>query len=273
MKIKKDVSLKAYSTMGIDSKASIMYFPENENDIKELLLTLKNYFIIGGGSNTVFAKNIKRPLINTRLLNKIYNENNTIKAQCGVLNSTLTNISEKMNYFQLLALYKLPGTIGGSVYGNASLFKEISIFDMITRVLTYDEKGNKKNITDFSPKYRKGNISNFIYEITLEPMINHIKTLELLERAKKIREKQPKGRSTGSVFKNPKDFSAGYLIEQCGLKGKKIGGMKISEIHANFIINENNGNYDDFIALVDLAKEKVRAKFGIELELEVKIVK
>ena len=79
--------------------------------------------------------------------------------------------------------------------------------------------------------------------------------------------------SAGSVFKNPEGLSAGKLIDECGLKGYKVGGAQISEKHANFIINLDNATSSDIISLIEIVKEKVKKEKGIDLELEQEIVK
>ncbi len=89
---------------------------------------------------------------------------------------------------------------------------------------------------------------------------------------KRRREKQPPGRSCGSVFKNPEGDHAGRLIESCGLKGTRRGGAVISEMHANFIINENDASFADVMALIALVKETVLARHGVLLEEEVRII-
>lgn len=86
------------------------------------------------------------------------------------------------------------------------------------------------------------------------------------------RKGQPGGYSSGSVFRNPPDRSAGFLIEQAGLKGFRIGGAKVSEIHANFIINDGKASAADVRSLVGLIKQRVKEQFGIELQEEVRIV-
>jgi UDP-N-acetylmuramate dehydrogenase len=78
--------------------------------------------------------------------------------------------------------------------------------------------------------------------------------------------------SAGSVFRNPPDDYAGRLIEEAGLKGKKIGGAMISPQHANYIVNTGGARAEDVLALMEMAKEKVRAETGIELEPEIRVV-
>lgn len=84
--------------------------------------------------------------------------------------------------------------------------------------------------------------------------------------------KQPGGFTCGSFFRNPPGDSAGRLIDQVGLKGHRIGGVKISELHANFFVNDEQGTYRDILALRDLAKEKVREISGVELQEEARII-
>ncbi|MCD6578267.1 hypothetical protein J7L48_02190 [bacterium] len=272
MKIKNNIDLRPYSSMGIKSTGKIMYSPETLNEVKDLLRDLKNPFILGGGSNTVFSEYIKRPIINTALLDNINIKGNSINMQCGVSNAKLLEIALRYRYGDLLSIYGIPGTIGGAVKGNVSLFRDMSLFNVIKNVLTIDKNGNSKNLTKFKAKYRDSNIDDFIFEINMELEPNKKGFDELFKKVKAIRERQPKGKSSGSMFKNPEGTYAGYLIDQCGLKGSIVGGMKISEGHGNFFINFSNGSYTDLMELIKSAKRCVHERFNIELELEVKIV-
>ena len=88
----------------------------------------------------------------------------------------------------------------------------------------------------------------------------------------KRKQTQPAGASVGSMFKNPDNYYAGYLIESAGLKGFRVGGAKISEKHANFFVNDQEASADDIRALFAEAWNSVRERFGIEMELEVELV-
>ncbi len=87
-----------------------------------------------------------------------------------------------------------------------------------------------------------------------------------------LRSNQPKEPSAGSAFKNPEGDYAGRLIEAVGLKGRRIGNMAWSQMHANFLVNLGGGNYQEAKELIDLAKSKVEAKFGVLLKEEIKVV-
>ena len=95
-----------------------------------------------------------------------------------------------------------------------------------------------------------------------------------LESSSLRKKNQPlKYRSAGSIFKNPKnDLAAGYLIDQAGLKGKRIGDAEISTKHANFIINKGEASSNDVISLIKIIEKKVKSQFNINLKLEIKIL-
>lgn len=167
-------------------------------------------------------------------------------------------------HFELLA--KLPGNMGGLVKMNAGL-KEWEIFNYLYSIKTQDGEILKKDIPH---SYRHTQIDGIIYEITF--MVEKGYDKELQKMFNTMRDNQPNLPSAGSCFKNPKDNSAGYLIEQVGLKGYQIGDMAFSSQHANFLVNLGEGTFDDATKLINLAKEKVKKQFNIELELEIEII-
>ena len=172
----------------------------------------------------------------------------------------------------------IPGTIGGSVRGNAGAFKH-SIADVLKQVEVFDVKEQKIKI--FQNKDCKFNYRSSIFKknpqlIVLSADFNLEKgnkqdiVQKMQEHLKHRTKTQPAGfPCAGSVFKNSTDFPAGQLIEQCGFKGKKIGKVEVSEKHANFIINTGGGTAKDVMALMDLIKQEVKKKTGIILEEEI----
>jgi len=97
--------------------------------------------------------------------------------------------------------------------------------------------------------------------------------IEIRKHMNERKQKQPLDKpSAGSVFKNPPDVAAGYLIDKVGLKGYGIGGARISEKHANFIVNEGNASFEDIVSLMNLARREVWSKFGILLQPEVELL-
>jgi UDP-N-acetylmuramate dehydrogenase len=173
---------------------------------------------------------------------------------------------KKHNIGGLEFLGKLPGKLGGLVKMNAGM-KEYEIFNNLVEIKTHKSTIKKENI-NFN--YRSTQIDGIILEASFR--ISTKFDFKLLNIFTKMRENQPKNPSAGSVFKNPKNDSAGRLIEEVGLKGFKKGNMAWSDIHGNFLVNLGNGNFEDGKYLIDLAFKKVKEKFKIELVLEVELV-
>lgn len=268
------------------------------------------FLVIGGGSNILFADKGFRGAIIKISANKItFNEipldrqrhpalrdkkskgkksktkksrtkfQQIISADAGVPLSFLIAQANKKGFNNFLPLTGIPGTVGGAVRGNAGAN------NMETKNALISAK-----ILDF----RTGRIDtipvknlDFSYRDSLIKKKNHIvlKATFKLEKvkypAKVLKEiaayrsqNQPQGFSAGSFFKNPTAKKpAGLLIDQCGLKGRKIGGAKISEKHANFIQNtRGRATQKDVLALAELAKKEVQKRFNIALEEEVQIV-
>ena len=129
------------------------------------------------------------------------------------------------------------------------------------------KKSKKKNIQNY---YRYTIIDRTIFSATFR--IKKGFDYALLDEFIKMRANQPKEPSAGSAFKNPPGDYAGRLIEAVGLKGKSIGGMAWSDMHANFLVNLGGGRYEDAVELIEIAKRKVSKYFNINLELEIVIV-
>jgi len=146
---------------------------------------------------------------------------------------------------------------------NAGL-KEWEVFNELIAIRT--EKGwiEKKSI---EYGYRFAKIEGVVFEATFTCKEGFDATL--LAMFKKMRDNQPPFPSAGSCFKNPKGHFAGKLIEEAGLRGKRIGNMSFSEVHANFLVNLGGGTYEEAIQLIALAKETVYKRFGVTLEEEI----
>jgi len=169
-----------------------------------------------------------------------------------------------IRHFELLP--KLPGNLGGMIKMNAGL-KEYEIFNHLHSIKTENGFILKKDIPH---GYRWTNFEGLVLEARFH--IHHGFNEEHLEMFKKMRDNQPLDPSAGSCFKNPEGDSAGRLIEAAGLKGYQIGGMAFSSKHANFLVNLDNGSFDEAMELIQLAQKKVFKEFGIWLENEVIIV-
>ena len=161
---------------------------------------------------------------------------------------------------------KLPGTLGGIIKMNAGL-KEFEIFNNLISILTCKGEIAKEDIPH---GYRFTAIEDVIFEAKF-----HIESgfsEEKMDFFKNMRSNQPKESSAGSCFKNPEGDYAGRLIEAVGLKGKRIGDMEFSSVHANFLVNHGDGKFEDAMELIELVEQKVKEEFAIELQREIIIV-
>ncbi|MBZ7976601.1 UDP-N-acetylmuramate dehydrogenase [Campylobacter sp. RM12642] len=221
-----------------------------------------DYLVIGNASNLL----INQPK-NLAILGKKYEYikeyNDYLEIGARTSSYKLFNYCKKNNLTGLEFLSHLPGQMGGITKMNAGM-KEFEIKNYILEV-NVDNEWIKPNFT-----YRNSDIKGTIYAIRLR--LNKGFSLELVEQFSKMRENQPKGASFGSIFKNPQGFSAGALIDKAGLKGKVKGGAKISEMHANFLINFNKASFEDALYLINLAQDEVLKQFKILLEPEVLIL-
>ncbi len=174
-------------------------------------------------------------------------------------------------------LVGIPGTLGGAIVGNAGT-REQWISERVLEVEGIDECGHVRTWPSEALEfgYRRSRFQR-TGEIVLGARLKGYRAdrsrieatmREMLD----ARRHQPSGPSTGSVFKNPPGDYAGRLIEACGLKGYRVGGAKISEQHANFILNVGGATARDIRAVIERAKAAVRERFGILLEEEIQYV-
>jgi len=180
----------------------------------------------------------------------------------------------------------VPGTIGGAVVNNAGAYGS-SMADCLVRIELYSPADRRREwhlVNWFEYEYRSSRLKRLSAERARENGDQFVVLQAELALSRKSpaemenqmaaysarrRATQPSGASIGSMFKNPPGDYAGRLIDAAGLKGIQIGGAQISPVHANFFVNRGEARAADFAALIDLARETVKARFDIELELEI----
>ncbi|MDB4257286.1 UDP-N-acetylmuramate dehydrogenase [Arcobacteraceae bacterium] len=254
----KMIDFKRYTSLHIGG--------EHEVKIINEIGQYSEYKILGRGHNSLVSNNPPLLAILGETFDYIIQENDLLRVGAATTSGKLLTYCRKNNiaHFELLA--KLPGNIGGLVTMNAGL-KEWEIFNYLHGIKTQDGEILKENIIH---SYRETKINGIIFEVTFKIEEGYDK--EQQQILNKMRDNQPHQPSAGSCFKNPKNNSAGYLIEQVGLKGYRIGAMSFSEIHANFLVNLGDGTFEESMQLIILAKEKVKEQFNIDLELEIEII-
>ncbi len=252
------IDFKKYTSIHIGGKHKV----KTINEIGDY----PNYQIIGRGNNLLISNAPKPIAILGNEFDYIIQKNGKLIVGAATTSGKLLSYCKKHNiaHFELLA--KLPGNMGGLVKMNAGL-KQWEIFNHLHSITTQHGTFLKDEI-DHS--YRETKINGIVYEIVFDIELGYCKEQQKLFN--EMRDNQPALPSAGSCFKNPKEHSAGYLIEKAGLKGHTIGGMAFSSLHANFLVNMGGGTFDEAMKLINLAKQKVKEQFNINLELEIVIV-
>lgn len=275
--------LAPLNTWHVGGPAKQTYRPKDLADLCVFLKTLpvnEKIIWLGLGSNVLIRDaGIDGTVILTHEgLNELECEGTLIRAQAGVTCAKLAKFCAKQGLSGGCFFAGIPGTVGGALAMNAGAFGG-ETWAVVKAVEVVNRQGQitLREASDFKVGYRHVELADdewFVaahFEFT---QTNNIEAEQEKIRAllKERREKQPIGvLSCGSVFRNPPGGFAAALIEQCGLKGFKIGEAIVSEKHANFIINIKHARASDIAALIDHVQKVVREQTGIELVPEVKI--
>lgn len=284
-KVIDNVLMKDYTTYKVGGKAICMVIPEDEERLIKLLKYLKDenikYKIIGNGSNVIFNDaGYDGVIIKLDNFNNLKIINNKITVGAGYMLNKLALRVSRLGFTGLEFAVGIPGTIGGAIYMNAGAYKSDMgyIVDSV-KVLTPDYKIKILSNKDLDFHYRSSYLQKNKDYICLEVNItlakgNSEEIMTLINERKKRRlETQPlEYPSAGSVFRNPEGDFAGRLVEEIGYKGKCIGDAKVSDKHANFIINNGNATGEDIKKLIIEIKEKIKEKYNIELKVEQEFV-
>ena len=283
MILEKMKNLKNHNSMKLKAVSEYYVKVEQEKDLEEIFKFINdkklNFHIIGKGSNILFSKDFYKDtlVIDLKGLNKIKFDKEVI-CEAGVSGKDFLNfcIKNEIEGFEFLA--GIPGTVGGFVRMNAGAFgseisefvKSIKIFDINQRKINNLAKDN----LNFSYRNLENIEDKIILSINFQIRKGSKKAIkEKINNFMQIRKnKQPQGFNFGSVFKNGKDYYAGKLIEDCGLKGFNIGDAVISKKHANFIVNKGNAKGIDVLKLIETIEKKVKDKFGVTLKREVVVI-
>jgi UDP-N-acetylenolpyruvoylglucosamine reductase len=277
--------LTPHSWYGIGGRAR--YFLELDDDqrlpdlVARLTADRVPYLVIGAATNTLFAADEVPGLTIKLATRQLSTEGDTISASAGYLMPKLAAEAARAGRAGLEFAAGVPGSVGGSVFGNAGAFGG-EVKDRLIQVDAIDPQGQRQTLSagECAFAYRQSVfkterpgwlILSAAFATTAEPPA--AVRARLLEVQKHRRATQPiEQRSLGSTFKNPPGESAGRLIDASGLKGTRIGGAQISPKHANFIVNLGEASADDVLALMAEMRNRVFERFGIELEPEIRVI-
>ncbi len=280
----RDINLRDYTTYKLEGKALCLVSPDDASGLIKLLKYLKEknikYKIIGNGSNLIFGNKYDGVLIKLDSFQNLEIVGNRIVVGAGYSLMKLALRVSRQGLTGLEFATGIPGTVGGAVYMNAGAYKsDMGYIVSSVKVLNPNFEIEILENKELEFHYRTSFLQTHPDYICLECTIylskgNTEEIIEVINERKQRRiETQPlEYPSAGSVFRNPEGDFAGRLIESIGYKGKEIGDAKVSEKHANFIINTGHANGNDIKKLINEIKDKVKKEYNIDLKVEQEFV-
>jgi len=283
---KENESLKAHSTFKIGGPADLYVCPKNAEQLAAIIRKSRElgvrYFILGHGSNLLFDDDGYRGVvISTENMNKLSIEGNVITAECGVMLTHCAVAAKDASLSGMECLYGIPGSVGGAVYMNAGAYGS-EMKDIVKETVYLDTETLEIRAipgADHHFGYRESVFRENGGIILSSKMVltygDKDSITEKMAECKRLRiEKQPLDYpSAGSTFKRYPGRYTAQMIDEAGLKGYTVGGAKVSEKHAGFVINTGNATSKDVTALIDHIKSEINKLHGIDIETEVITVK
>lgn len=296
--LRRNVVLKDFVSLKVGGVADYLFVAKNIEDLVGAVSAAYKiglpYFVLAGGYNVVPSDaGFPGLVIKNESANIVFSPDfSTVIVDSGVNMGKLINMAAGRDLGGLEFLFGVPGTVGGSIYGNAGAFGH-EIGDSVKSVtMMMPSKDGKMIVERHGPDwlefaYRSSKLKRDFMEETAKPVILTA-TLQLVQRRKdeilrmmqenlaKKKDSQPIGDfSAGSFFKNKgntKEQSAGYMLDHAGAQRLRAGGAEFSRKHANFLINKKNATATDIRTLAEKAKDLVAEKYNVNLEEEVEYI-
>lgn len=267
------------TTFGVGGDAACLFTPESALALKRAIELARAhrvpYVILGGGSNLLVSdQGYSGLVVSTRRLRGVSLSATSLRAFAGEPLPALVNLVDLAGNRSLNFLAGIPGSLGGAVAMNAGIPAR-TIGDIVEEVGALSPDGTFQVLSREACRF--GYRSSAILERELTVVWARLRLSDesfdkdlLLARR---RATQPvRAKSAGCVFRNPPSISAGQLIDAAGLKGTSVGMAKVSEQHANFILNLGGASSAEIRKLIDIVRQKVYNSFRIWLELEIRVI-
>ncbi len=279
-------SLVKHTTMRVGGIAKVMYIPNSLSSLQTVIELLKeskiDYMAIGRGSNLIFIEEYVETFIIkvSNVLEDVEIKSEEVVVGAGLSLQKLAKKMSKLGYEGLEFAGGIPATVGGAIFMNAGAHTG-EMADIIAWVEYLDENNELVRIDNEACKFTyRHSIFQDLNDIIIVRAGFKIFLGDKAAVFKKMsgnlayrKEMQPlELPSCGSTFRNPPGNHAGKLIEDCGLKGFNIGGVKVSEKHANFVVNYNDGTAQDVVDLIKHVQDVVYTKTQIKLSTEIRII-
>jgi UDP-N-acetylmuramate--alanine ligase len=276
--------LSRHTTMRVGGPARFWAEPEKESGFADLARFCADrslpLLVMGRGSN-LLVRDGGWPGVVAHLVRGEFSRHEVkgheITAGVGVRFKQLAALARKAGLTDFEWMEGIPGNLGGGLRMNAGAMGW-QTFDQVVRVRFCDEDGNIFTRTPEELEIHYRNVpalqKNYALSATLRghPAPDTEIAARMHESEKKRKATQPVAASAGCIFKNPGSLAAGKLIDELGLKGFAIGRARVSDVHANFIVNDGGATAGDVLALIEKIKQEARLQRGLKLETEVQII-
>lgn len=284
MEVRINEPMKWHTSFRAGGEAAWFAVPETVQELKAVLSACKKadtpWYVVGNGSNLLVSdKGYPGVIISTAKFDKLEVEGTTVTAGAGVLLSKAARAAYKEGLTGLEFAAGIPGSVGGACVMNAGAYgSEMKAVLKTVTVLTEEGEVLSVPAEELELGYRTSLIPKEGYLVLeAEMALSEGKQEEIKavmdDLAFRRKDKQPlEFPSAGSTFKRPEGYFAGKLIEDAGLKGFSVGGASVSEKHAGFVINKGEATASDIYDLCKTVAAEVKKQFGVELELEVKLL-
>lgn len=284
MKSFENFDLTDYNSYRIRAVGEKVYFPDTEQDIIDLYTVSTDYILLGSGHNVILSKEYyDRPIVifNGNYEAIVWDGKDGLEIEAGAMMHDVAAEALKRSLSGIEIFHDIPSSLGGAVVMNAGASGE-EIKDVLTKVRYLDLQDLQiKEILkeDISFEYRNSFFQRNTDKIVLKAWLklkveskdqirNKMETIKAQRWAKQPKEFP----NAGSVFKRPKGYFVGAIMDELQLKGFSKGGAKVSEKHGGFIVNYNSATGRDIIDLISEVNDKVQAKYGFRLEVEQRII-
>jgi len=284
LELRENEPMSRHTSFRVGGPAALMALPKTKVEASQAVKMARAHgvtpFFLGNGSNLLVPDEgydgfLIKP---AGEFGEIREVNRRLVAGSAVTLARLAVAALDRGLTGLEFAHGIPGTVGGGVFMNAGAYGG-EMAQVVTAVTCLTREGEIETVTDFGFGYRTsifkdGSRMILSAEFKLEQGDRAVIKARMEELAAQRQSKQPlEYPSAGSMFKRPAGYFAGALIEQSGLKGFTVGGAQVSEKHAGFVINKGGATCADVLELVRRVQEKVKTDSGVDLEMEVRILR
>ena len=279
----RNLPLAPFSAFKVGGRADLYLEPESPDEVRGVLRTAHEegvpVFVLGGGTNLLIRDGGIRGVVIRlgKVFRRIRIEGHRLLGGGMASMTKVALAAEEVGLGGLEFGYDIPGTVGGALRMNAGAHGS-DVSRVLAEASGFDEGGGFHRVPASQVRF---GYRTAIYPCPLlftEGIFAlHPEDREALAARRKENHAhrlrtQPKGKTVGSIFKNPEGDHAGRLVDAAGLKGKRVGGARVSEKHGNWILNEEGASARDIESLIRTIQEAVRERFEVDLEPEVRIV-